>query len=217
MPQATRLHLGCGKRNFGDTWIHVDGGDFPHVSHHDVTNLPFDDNSMDEIYASHVLEYFDWAEAQDVLKEWYRVLVPWGWVRIGVPDFAALARLYVQGLEYIGLSPVVVEFQGFNKSYKLRQKTTRLDVPLERIVGPLFGRMEMGGQLIYHKAPYDFLTLGVMLGTIGFINIDRFDISQTDHGHIDDHCHAKFPSPDPINQVQISLNMQAQKPIGKEI
>ena len=217
MPQATRLHLGCGKRDFGPDWVHIDGGDFPHVVSQDVTKLPYLDGEVSLIYASHLLEYFDWQEAKNVLREWYRVLCPGGVLAVSVPDFAALASLYVEGLDYGCLDPPVVEFQGTNKSYRLRQKVVRLEVPLERIVGPLFGRMEMGGQLIYHKAPYDYLILGSLLAGAGFVNVDTFDISKTDHGCIDDHSHAKFPSSDPINQVQISLNIQAQKPIGKEI
>ena len=54
-----KLHLGCGKRNFGTDWVHIDGGDFPHLQSNDITNLPFDDESVDLIYASHVIEYFN--------------------------------------------------------------------------------------------------------------------------------------------------------------
>jgi len=26
-----KLHLGCGWRDFGSDWIHIDGGDYPHL------------------------------------------------------------------------------------------------------------------------------------------------------------------------------------------
>jgi predicted SAM-dependent methyltransferase len=55
----TKLHLGCGKRNFGPDWVHIDGSDFPHVVSNNITKLEFDDNSVDLIYTSHTLEYFD--------------------------------------------------------------------------------------------------------------------------------------------------------------
>ena len=54
-----RLHLGCGWRNFGDDWVHIDGGDYEHLNHNDITKLPYEDETVDLIYASHVLEYFD--------------------------------------------------------------------------------------------------------------------------------------------------------------
>jgi predicted SAM-dependent methyltransferase len=66
-----KLHLGCGKRNFGSEWIHIDGGSFEHLDSNNILKLDFEDNSVDIIYASHVLEYFDREEAWLVLKEWY--------------------------------------------------------------------------------------------------------------------------------------------------
>ena len=54
-----KLHLGCGWRNFGPDWVHIDGGDYEHLDYNDITKLPFDDGTVDLIYTSHVLEYFD--------------------------------------------------------------------------------------------------------------------------------------------------------------
>jgi predicted SAM-dependent methyltransferase len=90
-----KLHLGCGKRDFGSEWVHIDQCEFPHVTHKDVTKLPFDDGSCDLIYASHLLEYFDREEAAHVLKEWYRVLGKDGILRLAVPDFEAMCNLYI--------------------------------------------------------------------------------------------------------------------------
>jgi len=92
-----KLHLGCGKRNFGDGWIHVDMADFPHIASKDVTRLPYDDNTCDLIYASHLLEYFDRIEVVEVLQEWKRVLKPSGILRLAVPDFEKLCSLYMSG------------------------------------------------------------------------------------------------------------------------
>ena len=69
-----KLHLGCGWRNFGDDWVHIDGGDYEHLQYDDITKLPYEDESVDLIYASHVLEYFDREEVVDILSEWTRVL-----------------------------------------------------------------------------------------------------------------------------------------------
>lgn len=57
----------------------------------------YDDESVDEIYASHILEHFSHAKTQDVLNEWSRVLKPGGVIRVAVPDFGKLAHRYVEG------------------------------------------------------------------------------------------------------------------------
>ena len=51
--------------------------------------LSYPDNSVDEIRASHILEHFSFAHAQQALKEWTRVLKPGGRIRIAVPDLDA--------------------------------------------------------------------------------------------------------------------------------
>jgi predicted SAM-dependent methyltransferase len=80
-----KLHLGCGKRNFGKDWIHIDGSNYEHIKYHNITKFDFEDNSVDLIYASHVFEYFDRDEAKEVLKEWLRVLKPGGYFKISCP------------------------------------------------------------------------------------------------------------------------------------
>ena len=82
-----KLHLGCGWRNFGTDWIHIDGGDYDHLDYSDILHLPFSDNTVDVIYASHVLEYFDREESTFLLKEWCRVLKPKGIFKGSSPRF----------------------------------------------------------------------------------------------------------------------------------
>lgn len=48
--------------------------------------LPYDDNSVDEVYASHVLEHIHHQKTEATLREWLRVLKPGGLMRIAVPD-----------------------------------------------------------------------------------------------------------------------------------
>ena len=92
-----KLHLGCGWRNFGSDWIHIDAGYYDHLDYTDITKLELEDDSVDLIYASHVLEYFDINQAKDALREWRRVLKPGGELRVAVPDFKAMSTLYHNG------------------------------------------------------------------------------------------------------------------------
>lgn len=49
--------------------------------------LAHEDGTVDEIYASHVLEHFSHRHTIAVLRDWVRVLKPDGKIRIAVPDF----------------------------------------------------------------------------------------------------------------------------------
>jgi predicted SAM-dependent methyltransferase len=180
-----RLHLGCGARNFGSGWVHIDGGEHPHLHSRNVAWLPFADDAVDLIYASHLLAYFDRQEAADVLLEWRRVLKPGGVLRLAVPDFEVLARLYVEGL------------------------------PLPKILGPLYGRMSMGPQLIYHRTTYDFESLSQLLHASGFEHVARYDWRETEHAEFDDHSQAYLPHMDKDRGTLISLNVECHKRPGR--
>ena len=82
-----KVHIGCGKRNFGDDWHHIDGTSYQHVKSNDIKNIPFKENTVDLIYASHVFEYFDREQASDVLQIWKKCLKPGGIIRLAVPNF----------------------------------------------------------------------------------------------------------------------------------
>ena len=191
-----KLHLGCGKRNFGNEWVHIDGGDHPHLHSADITSLPFEDNSVELIYASHVFEYFDREEAREVLKEWHRVLVPKGILRLAVPDFEAMATLYS------------------------KQRSSGKDLPdsdpekyfdLNGILGPLYGKMKMGNDTIYHKTTYDFRSLALLLEEKYFHATSPYYWRNTEHAAIDDHSQAYLPHMDKDNGVLISLNVECKK------
>lgn len=181
--------MGCGKRNFGTDWKHIDGGDYSHLDSHDITKLEYQDDSVDLIYSSHVIEYFDREEVIDVLTEWKRVLKPNGTLRLAVPDFQSMVELYI------------------NANY-----------PLETFLGPMYGKMDMGDQKIYHKTVYDFMSLKSLLKKLGFKSIKKYDWQFTEHNQFDDQSRAYIPNDlDAIaagifpNHTLISLNVECIK------
>jgi len=182
-----KLHLGCWKR-YIPGFVHIDLVDLPHIDYqHSVDRLPmFQDDSVELIYASHVLEYFDREQAIAVLAEWRRVLKPGGILRLAVPDFPALLKVY--------------------------QMTGHLN----DILGPLYGRMvvEIGSgpqQVIYHKTVYDFNSLKELLEQNGFADVRRYDWRQTVHKDYDDYSQAYFPHMDKEHGLLISLNVEGLK------
>ena len=59
----------------------------------------FSDNSINEIYASHVFEHLSHAnELPETLKETRRILKPGGILRVSVPDFELLCRMFVRSI-----------------------------------------------------------------------------------------------------------------------
>lgn len=181
-----KLHLGCGKRDFGKGWVNIDAGNFPHVTSHDIVKLPFENAVCDLIYSSHTLEYFDRDEVVPVLKEWCRVLKPHGILRLAVPDLTAMVDLYL-----------------------------RQEWPIESFLGPLYGKMIPEGctDSIYHKTAYDFRSLRELLLCVGFCDIQTYDWQKTEHAGVDDHSQAYLPHMDKANGTLISLNVEATKVI----
>lgn len=92
---AIYLHLGCGQINH-PKFINIDMLPAPHIHYvRSVDNLSiFKDCSIDFIYASHCLEHFPFSAVPIILKEWYRVLKPKGILRLSVPDFELLLKIY---------------------------------------------------------------------------------------------------------------------------
>jgi len=178
-----KIHIGCGKRNFGNDWYHIDGGDHAHLNAKDITSLhQFGNNTVDLIYASHVIEYFDREDVKELLAEWVRVLKPGGCLRLAVPDFETMSYLY---------------------------STKRIS--LSQILGPLYGKMNMSNNVIYHKTVYDFVSISDTLENCGLRNIKKFDWRETEHSHFDDHSQAYIPHMDKENGNLISLNVEAFK------
>ena len=185
--ESVRLHLGCGKRVIKG-YIHIDIADYPHIDYeHDTSKLPmFAESSVDLIYASHLLEYYDRLSVKEVLNEWMRVLKVGGILRIAVPDFETLVQVYIK--------------------YK----------NLDLILGPLFGRWQNPGSnsVIYHKTVYDFPSLKDLLESSGFKNIRKWnwrEVFSNELEGFDDYSQAYIPHMQKENGLLISLNVEAEK------
>jgi predicted SAM-dependent methyltransferase len=182
-----KVHMGCGKRNFGFDWFHVDGNEsgdiiYDHINSTDIQLRFFKDDSVDLIYASHFLEYFDREEVVPLLRNWHRVLKTNGILRLAVPDFETMAMLY------------------YTDQY-----------PLSNFLGPLYGKIEYNDEHAYHKTVYDFRSLSELLTSAGYKNVRLYDWRETEHAGFDDHSQAYLPHMDKDDGTLISLNVECSK------
>ena len=176
------FNIGCGWRNFGKSWIHIDGGDYDHLDSSDIYLKDYENGSGNLIYASHLIEYFDREEVVPLLKRWKNVLIPNGVLRLAVPDFKVYSKLYTDG-EY----------------------------PLDSFLGVLYGKMPMGDKTIYHKTTYDYFSLTALLNEIGMRKVKKYNWKNTEHAQFDDHSQAYLPHMDKENGTLISLNVECIK------
>lgn len=143
MVEPLNLHIGGQEAN--PNWKILDVEARPEVDFvGDAANLSqFADESVHQIYASHVLEHFYYGlnnELINTLKEWYRVLQPEGKLLISVPDLKTLCWLY-------------------------------LHPQLEALERYQLMRIMFGGQVNQydvHKVGFDFETLALYLQEAGF-------------------------------------------------
>lgn len=61
--------------------------------------LPFDDDTFDIIYASHIIEHIPWYQVQSAVSEWVRALKPGGVLEVWTPNGLAIAKAFVEAEE----------------------------------------------------------------------------------------------------------------------
>lgn len=131
--------------------------------------LPYDDNTVDNIHMSHILEHIPMFKTEEVLLRLYKKLKVSGKLRISVPDLKAFAQAYIDGdldkLTKNRVSCGSFEKYGIGGAFvatiiSFGSDTQLMDRKKERwIIG------------IAHISAYDFETLSSILKCVGFINI----------------------------------------------
>lgn len=145
---------------------------------HDVRKgIPFESNSVDAVYHSHVLEHIDRELVEGFLTEIKRVLVPGGIHRIAVPDMEYLCRAYLEHVGLVEENPslmvhhdrhisVIIEQMVRKKAYGTSQQPFVLKWLENTILGDARNRGET------HQWMYDRFNLSHLLDENGFRNIE---------------------------------------------
>ena len=146
---AKRLHLGCGNIRLPG-FCNVDiltTAAVDVVS--DISKLDnFADDSIELIYACHVLEHFSHDDAVNVLLRWFDVLKPGGELRISVPDIDRIVKIYHDNWQH---------FQTTGNS---------------PWVGLLYGGQ--GDPYDFHKTGFNFCWMRYLLEKIGYVEVAEY-------------------------------------------
>ena len=206
--ELMKVNLGCGERWLSD-WVNVDfhlrarlrfhpllklfvplfsrlnlidtTTKWPlHLIVHDIRKrLPFEDESVDYIYLSHVLEHLRKYEAQRVLRDCWRILKGRGIVRVVVPDLELLAEKYIEKDYDFYYQKFTFQKEDSDKLadrflasfYPQRNKKEQSKL-LDKIKAKFFP---------CHQWMYDFESLSTMLYDVGFSAVRRcsFQVGET--------------------------------------
>lgn len=99
---SLQLHIGCGTQLYKG-WVNIDPRDIAtdediEVQRGDALHLEYEDGTVERIFSNALFEHLFLAQHSAVLREWKRTLTQSGFIAaIGIPDFEAVARLYLTG------------------------------------------------------------------------------------------------------------------------
>ena len=150
-----KLHIGGKEKKEGWHILNIqkkEGVDFVGV----ISDLSqFEDNSIEEIYASHVFEHIKYKDTKRTMLGIYRVLGKGGKFYISVPDMDVLFKKFTD-----------------------KNSDTRIKIDVIRMI---FGGQT--DQYDFHYFGWDFLLLSGLLKNVGFKDIEKvksFSIFQND-------------------------------------
>ena len=102
-----KLNLGCGKFKIKG-YTNIDNY-FDSDVKMDITNLKYDDNSIDEIISFHALEHCP----KQTIKHWYTKLKKGGTIIVETPDMDKIIKRYVE--KNRKFSEVEAQFYGLQR------------------------------------------------------------------------------------------------------
>jgi SAM-dependent methyltransferase len=152
---------------------------------HDLADgIPFDSDSVDVVYHSHVLEHLDRNAAKGFLLETIRVLKPDGIQRIVVPDLEKICRAYILHLSMCEGAPDEARHHDSYIAALIEQSVRReaygtSQQPLGRrlLENVVLGDARRRGET--HQWMYDRINLGSLLMSLGFRRLQLQDYSSS--------------------------------------
>jgi SAM-dependent methyltransferase len=206
-----KLNLGAGPNWQREGWHKLDHNIlFPFRLPHQAWDLPWEDETIEVVFASHVFEHISHYWIEKTLSEINRVMIPGGILRILTPDLEVLCRAYLnRDMEKLKLF-INDDNCGTGNGIK-----TSLG-PAQALLGFLYSpgfdnflinssRSELLGGYA-HVFCYDYELLSNLLSFYGFSRIERKNI---DESRIEDHKELRVTRYD--NDKEYSLILECEK------
>jgi predicted SAM-dependent methyltransferase len=197
-----KYNLGCGPKIYnkflnigfwsqleaGKIYKNLNGTNDTFMLNHDLRlGIPADNNSLDLVYHSHMLEHLSYQEGIIFIRECYRVLKLGGKMRILVPDLELWINAYIN-----------------NNSFFFEQY--RRDGGIDKEIYVTKAAVFMGMLHNHdHKCGYDFESLKWMVEHVGFSDIKRTLYASSDIEDIE-----IIESTDPLKTME-SLCLECKK------
>jgi predicted SAM-dependent methyltransferase len=184
--------------------------------------IPFDDDTFDVVYHSHLLEHIDRGMAPFFLRECYRVLKNNGIIRIVVPDLQVIVNRYVSSIAKLetGDQSGIVDYrrsiyQLFDQMVRRQPSGTTKQRPWVQIIERfLRGDAARVGEV--HRWMYDRYSLSEVLLGGGFKNI-RVEQPSTSrirgwsHFNLDTNEDGSVYKPDSVYMEGMKLSQREQE------
>jgi predicted SAM-dependent methyltransferase len=131
-------------------------------------HFPLEGNTFDYIFAEEVIEHLIFREGRQMLLECFRILKPGGKIRLTTPDLNFLVSLY---------HPEKTELQKRYISHIIKCHLPDLkEIYPRQEVFVINNNFRAWG----HKFIYDYDTLSYAMSKIGFVDIKRYSIRESD-------------------------------------
>jgi predicted SAM-dependent methyltransferase len=157
-----KLHIGAGNHRILG-WLNTDISPFSPLYLDATKKFPIKENSVSYIFSEHFIEHITRQKAQYFLNECFRVLKQGGIIRIATPDIENLSRVYLDNNEKVKL------INERNKTHGYQFCLYSIDILNKEFLED------------QHLCLYDANSLEKILVTIGFFNVTRQRIRESQH------------------------------------
>jgi|TARA_R110000796_G_scaffold152865_1_gene269245 predicted SAM-dependent methyltransferase len=178
-----KLNLGCAS-NLLEEYVNIDQDnidvirkrypwiDFPKdaiIYQYDVFNLPYKDNTVDEIIADGFIEHLSFIEERKIFEEIKRVLKVGGKLSFAVPNFEKVVKLWLEA-EDNWQDFFRLDEEAISKKHWFGTYTYEPNNRWGYLTAQLYGSQHGEGQ--FHQNCYTFSKIKAMLNKLGFNSVD---------------------------------------------